>query len=257
MMYAAPEPLHDAPPGPRSTSRRRRGCARPASARGCSRSSGRSTSWRSRSASTRSSCASATSPRSTPRPATRSAPQPRRLPARGRRALRLAVCQASDCGGSIVFVCGWTPTGANVIARARASTAATRRTTPSDRAAPGRRDRLRPGAARIARAGGGGGAPAPAASSSSSSSSSSSLSLLLLSSLPWAVAFVGRGFSRPSTLGVVGLFLVALVAVLTCTRPVTNDGGRTVECDRLVPTRLWLCRGLRTAERPARSCWSR
>lgn len=48
------------------------------------------------------------------------------------------------------------------------------------------------------------------------------LAALLVVAVAWAVAFVGRGFSRPSTLGVVGLFLVALVAVLTCTRPVTD-----------------------------------
>ena len=48
MMYAAPDRLHHATGSSRSTSRRRRGCARPASARACSRSSPRSTSSRPR-----------------------------------------------------------------------------------------------------------------------------------------------------------------------------------------------------------------
>ena len=60
------QPPHHAPARRGSTCRRRRGCARRASARGCSRWSRPWTSWRSPAASTRSSCASATSPTADP-----------------------------------------------------------------------------------------------------------------------------------------------------------------------------------------------
>ncbi len=39
----------------------------------------------------------------------------------------------------------------------------------------------------------------------------------------WAIAFVGRGFSRRSTVGVVALFLAAFVAVWICTKPVNDE----------------------------------
>jgi len=73
VMYAAPH-RRTTTGWSGSTSRRRPGCARPASARGCSRWNRRWTSWRSRARSTRSSCGSATSPTWIRRAVWRSAP---------------------------------------------------------------------------------------------------------------------------------------------------------------------------------------
>ena len=82
-MYAAAAPPHHAPAGRTRRARRRSGCARPASAPACSPWSRDGRAGRSPAASTRSSCASATTRRSTPRPAARGRqPQPRRVPAR-------------------------------------------------------------------------------------------------------------------------------------------------------------------------------